>query len=198
MRTSNRSKALIGGAFATAAMIGAALAPATANAEPQGYIQDVFEVGLVYGTFNEGENFTLLVGGTVEEFCDVGPGDPDPGSAPARVFFRDDGSVDVKVNDTGQPIYLYEQSVGDSFDWIVSVCGETVTPFASGTADLKVRISDFGEGNLDIFNSVNGTLTASDESQYQVRASADFMLENGALVDDPADFVSFDLKKIED
>ena len=193
MRTRNRSKTLIGGALAIAAIIGTALVPATASAKSQGYIQDEYEVGLVYGTFNEGENFSLLVGGTVEEFC---PGDP--GIAPARVFLRDDGSVDVKVNDKGQPIYLYEQSVGDSFDWIDAVCesGEVVEPFASGTADLKVRISDFGEGNLDIFNSVNGKLSTSDGARYRVRASADFMVANGDLVGDPADFVSFNLKKI--
>ena len=54
-------------------LFGSVLGPATAHAEPQGYIQDVFPVGLVYGTFDEDPNLTLLVGGTVEEFCPERP-----------------------------------------------------------------------------------------------------------------------------
>ena len=103
MRTSNRTRTMIGGAFATAALLGSFLAPATAQAKSQGYIQDVFPVGLVYGTFEEDPNLTLLVGGTVEEFCPS-----DPGTAPMRVFVRKNGTVDLKVNDKDQPIYLYE------------------------------------------------------------------------------------------
>jgi hypothetical protein len=189
---------MIGAAVTGAAMIGATLAPATANAEPQGYVNGEFDVGLVYGTFEEvGPNFTLLAGGTVEEFC---PGDP--GTAPVRVFFRNDGSVDLKVNDKDQPVFLYEQTIGDSFDWIDSVCtaasegAAPIAPFASGTADLKVRISDPGDGPVDIFNSVNGELSASDGTRYRVRASADFVLGPFGPEGDPADFVSFDLTKI--
>ncbi len=197
MRTSNRSKTTIGGALATAALFGSALGPATAHAEPQGYIQDEFPVGLVYGTFDEDPNLTLLVGGTVEEFCPA-----DPGTAPMRVFLRNNGTVDLKVNDKDQPIYLYEQTVGDAFDWIDAVCGnldgsqDTVEPYASGTADLKVRTSVISDESVDVFNSVNGELVASDGAEYRVRASADFVVENGVPVGNPADFVSFELRKI--
>jgi hypothetical protein len=187
---------MIGGAFATAALIGSVLGPATAHAEPQGYIQDVFPVGLVYGTFFEEEgatNFTLLAGGTVEEFCPA-----DPGTAPVRVFFRNDGTVDLKVNDKDQPIYLYEQTVGDSMDWINEVCdaGDSVAPYAIGTADLKVRISIISDDLVDVFNSVNGELVASDGTEYRVRASADLIVGPFGPEGDPADFVSFELKKI--
>lgn len=196
MNHSRRATTIIGAAFTSAAMIGATMAPATASAEPQGYVQGEFPVGLVYGTFEEvGPNFTLLAGGTVEEFCP-----DDPGSAPLRVFFRNDGSVDLKVNDKDQPVFLYEQTVGDAFDWIDSVCAalpaDPIAPFASGTADLKVRISDPGDGPVDIFNSVNGELSASDGTRYRVRASADFVLGPTGPEGDPAEFVSFDLKKI--
>jgi hypothetical protein len=198
MRTSNRSKTMIGGALATAALFGSVLGPATAHAEPQGYIQDVLPVAYVYGTFGEDPNLTLLVGGTVEEFCPE-----DPGSAPMRVFLRNDGTVDLKVNDKDQPTYLYKQTVGDAFDWIDSVCSElsdedtdVVEPYASGTADLKVRISIISDELIDVFNSVNGELVASDGAEYRVRASADLIVGPFGPVGDPADFVSFELTEI--
>jgi len=198
MRASNRSKTTIGGALATAALVGSVLGPATAQAEPQGYIQDVFPVGYVYGTFDEDPNLTLIVGGTVEEYCPA-----DPGAAPVRVFLRNDGAVDLKVNDKDQPIYLYKQTVGDAFDWIDGVCSElsdedtdVVQPYASGTADLKVRISIISDDLVDVFNSVNGELVASDGAEYRVRASADLIVENGVPVGNPADFVSLKLTEI--
>ena len=201
MKTSNHGKTVIGGALATAALIGSFLGPGIAHAEPQGYLQEVYAVGLVYGTFEEeGSNLTLLVGGTVEEFCPA-----DPGTAPMRVFPRRNGTVDLKVNDKGQPIYLYEQTVGDSFDWIDSVCTDVFdddpdtnapAPDAIGSADLKVRISIISEDLVDVFNSVNGELVASDGTEYRVRASADFVVENGVLLGDPADFVSLKLTEI--
>ena len=197
MRTSNRRKA-IGGVIAAAALFGSVLGPATAQAKPQGYIQDEFAVGLVYGTFDTEPNLTLLVGGTVEEFC---PGDP--GTAPMRVFHRKNGTVVQKVNDRNQPMYLYEQTVGDSFDWIDGVCAQldedpdtvVVETYASGTANLKVR-NRISDESVDVFNSVNGKLVASDGTRYRVRASADFVLGPFGPEGDPADFVSFNLKKI--
>jgi hypothetical protein len=196
--TSNRSKTMIGGALATAALVASVLGSATAHAEPQGYIQDEFPVGLVYGSFDQVQNVTLLVGGTVEEFCPE-----DPGSAPMRVFFRNSGAVDLKVNDKDQPIYLYE-TAGDSMDWINDVCValdenpdmDVVETYATGTADLKVRVSVISDELVDVFNSVNGELVANDGAEYRVRASADLIVQNGVPVGNPADFVSFNLKKI--
>ena len=123
MRTSNRSMTMIGGALAAAALFVSVLGPATAHAEPQGYIQGEFPVGYVYGTFDadpDNQYLTLLVGGTAEEFClnNHDPFEAEPGTAPVRVFPRKDGTVDLKVNDKDQPIYLYKQEMGDPFAWM--------------------------------------------------------------------------------
>ncbi len=167
MRTSKRSTKMIGGALVAAGLAASVLAPATAHAKPQGFVREVYPVGLVYATFDDGPNLTLLVGGAVEEFC---PGDP--GTAPMRVFLRADGTVDRKVNDRDQPIYLYEQNVGDSFDWIDDVCenlddSDTVEPYATGTAHLVVRESETPDGVVDVFNSVNGKLVGSDDTNFE-------------------------------
>ena len=154
MRNTNRSTRITSVAIATAAaVVGSIAGSATAHAEPQGYIQGDLGVGYFYGTFNEGPNVTLLVGGTAEEFCLANPDEPfaaEPGVAPLRVFPRNNGAIDLKVNDKDQPIYLYDQTEGDGPEWISGICADlfdgnpdtTVPePFAEGTADLKVRIS---------------------------------------------------------
>lgn len=206
MSITKRSTRIIGVALAaTAAVVGSVAGSANAHGEPQGYIQGELGVGYFYGTFNEGPNMTLLAGGTAEEFCLDNPGDPfaaEPGVAPLRIFLRNDGTVDLKVNDKDQPIYLYEQTFGDAPTWIANFCdnyfaGNAVPePYAEGTADLKVRISIISDDLVDVFNSVNGELVASDGTEYRVRASADLVVENGVPVGDPVDFVSFDLKEI--
>lgn len=179
-------------------LVGSAVA---ASAEPQGYIDDELGVGYFYGTIDESPNIQLLVGGTAEEFCLDNPDDPfnaEPGTAPLRVFLRQDGAVDLKVNAKDQPIYLYESVVGDGPAWITQVCTGDLAPalFASGTADLKVRTSVESESLVDVFNSVNGKATGIDGTEYKVRASADLIVENGVPQGDPADFVDFQLIEI--
>ncbi len=224
MTNSNRTRNTIGAVIAAGTLTGILLGPATAQAEPQGYDQGDAGVALVYGTFNPpGEtNQTLLVGGDLEGFCEAGPAGPGPGDAPARFYTRTDGTLDVKINDKDQPIYLYEQTVGDALvDWLPEVCGAyfggaALPPaVAEGTADLKVRDSVISDELIEVFNSVNGHLTATDGSgaEYRVRSSADFTLvplldANGNPVldpngdpilipeGDPAEFVSFDLTEI--
>lgn len=68
------------------------------------------------------------------------------------MFPRNDGTVDLKVNDKDQPIYLYyETEFGDAPTWLDAVCpgisegDPPPEPFATGTADLKVRISVISE-----------------------------------------------------
>jgi len=223
MTNSNRT-IRIRAVIAAGALASFVLGPATAHAEPQGYDQGDIGVALVYGTFNPpGEtNQVLLVGGDLEGFCEAGPVGPGPGEAPARFFTRNDGAFDVKVNDKDQPIYLYEQTIGDAFaDWFPEVCGAYAeggalpSAIAEGTANLKVRDSVISDEVIEVFNSVNGRLTATDGSgtEYQVRGSADFTLvplldpngdpildPNGDLIlvpsGDPAEFVSYDLKEI--
>jgi len=220
----NTPRNRIGAVVAAGALAGIVAGPATAQAEPQGYDQGNAGVALVYGTFNPpGEiNQTLLVGGDLEGFCEAGPAGPGPGEAPARFYTRNDGILDVKINDKDQPVYLYEQTVGDAItEWLPAVCGAyfggvALPPaVAEGTADLKVRDSVISDELIEVFNSVNGHLTATDDSgaEYRVRASADLTLvplrdangdpvldPNGDLIlvpaGDPAEFVSFDLTEI--
>lgn len=208
MITTTRSRLLAGTALAAATVLGGVAGPGTASAEARGYIADELAVGYFYGTFGDGPQWTLLVGGTAEEFCLDNPDDPfaaEPGSAPLRVFPRRDGAVDLMVNDKDQPVYLYDQTEGDAPEWIGAVCANlfdddpTTTvpePYASGTADLKVRISVVSDDLVDVFNSVNGELAAVDGRQYRVRASADLVVENGVPVGDPSDFVSLVLTEI--
>lgn len=192
---------LIGAVIATAAVVGSVMAPTAVLAEPQGYLQDELGVGYIYATFDPSDNLALLVGGTAEDFCNE-PGDPfdaEPGSAPLRVFLRKSGAVDLKVNDKDQPIHLYHVGGQDAADWLAEVCEDVDSapaPFASGTADLKVRISIITDDLVDVFNSVNGKATASDGTQYKVRASADLVVENGVPVGDPAEFVRLQVTEI--
>jgi hypothetical protein len=181
---------------ATVAAFGIIMAPTAVEAEPQGYIQDQVGVGYFYGTFDQSPNIALLVGGNVEEFCESDPGDP--GTAPGRVFPRSDGSVDIKVNDKDQPIYLYEIDFDDVPPWLEEVCRDESAPeaFATGTADLKVRVSVLSDTLVDVFNSVNGKATGIDGTEYKVRASADLIVKDGMPVGNPADFIGFELKEI--
>lgn len=188
-----------------AALVLLASAATAAMAAPQGYIEEEFDVGYFYGTFGEDPDVVLLVGGTAEEFCEDNPEDPfnaEPGTAAGRTFLRTDGSIDFKVNAKDQPVNLYYSEVGDGPTWITQVCddylagGPAPEPFASGTADLKVRISVASETLVDVFNSVNGTATGTDGTEYKVRASADLVVEDGVPQGDPADFVDFELTEI--
>jgi hypothetical protein len=179
--------------LATVAALLALGSPASANS--QGYFEGQEQVGLFYGTFGESPNIALLVGGPAEEFCEG-----DPGTAPSRVFPRSDGSLDIKVNDKDQPIYLYEIDFGGVPPWLdQEVCAEnalTPEPFAVGTADLKVRVSVLSPSLVDVSNSVNGKATGTDGTEYKVRAWADLIVENGVPLGNPEDFVGFKLTEI--
>ncbi len=171
-----------------------------ASASPNGFIESTEGVGYFYGTFNQSPNIVLLAGGDVQQFCDSYPGDP--GTAPGRVFLRSGGVVDIKVNDKNQPIYLYKVDFDGAPEWLESVCGAYFNghplpaAFASGTADLKVRVTVISENYVDVFNSINGKATGTDGSRYKVRATADLVIENGMPVGNPEDFVGFKLQKI--
>lgn len=186
-------KRLIAG-LAVIAMAGVA-APASAGAEAP--LQDEFEYAFFYGTFDESPNVAMFAGGTLEEVCF-----DDAGSAPLRVFFRSDGSVDLKVNAKNQEIYLYRTDFNDIPEWLDAVCpgivggADAPEPFAEGVANLKVRISEGADGLVEVFNSVNGKATGTDGTNYKVRGAADLVIDKGELQGDPRDFVSFDLKKI--
>lgn len=185
--------------LAAVAMLMGLAAPA--GAEPKGHIEAELGVGYFYGTFDQSPNIQLVVGGTAEEFCDDNPDDPfnaEPGVAPLRIFLRSDGSTDLKVNDKNQPINLYETELADGPAWISQVCAGEIEAelFATGFADLKVRISLVSEDLIDVFNSVNGKATGINGAEYKVRAAADLTVENGVPVGDPSDFVSFEMNEI--
>lgn len=175
-----------------------------ALAEPRGYENQDLPIGYFYGTFDESDNLLLLAGASAEEFCADNPADPfnaSPGTAPARVFEHNDGSVDVKVNDKHQPIFLY--ATGDEFRapvWITGVCNGDIEPdlIAEGTANLKVRDAFvFDDGPpARLFNSVNGTATAPDGTTYKIRAAADIPFGQAGPIGDPPDWVSLDVKQI--
>ncbi len=203
--TGKRMAVAVGAAVALLAVL---IAPA--GAASQGFIRDELPVGFFYGTFGESPNVVLLAGGTVEEFCEDNPEAPfgaAPGVAPLRVFPRSDGSTDLKVNAKDQPINLYLTDIEGAPPWVGQACAEFFAtgvapqPFASGTADLKVRTTVVNPDLVDVFNSVNGIAfgtegTGFEGKTYRVKAQADLVVENGVPVGDPADFVGFSMQEI--
>lgn len=183
------------------ALLLSATAPASAAK-----VKQPFEYGYFYGTFGQSPNIALLAGGVAEDFCADNPEDPfngAPGTADAVTKERRDGSVSVKVNANGQPIYLYYIELEDAPSWIAQVCadiqagGDAPEPFASGSAVLKVRDKYVFSGGppISIYNSVNGTVVDSDGIKYHVRAAADIpTFVDGTPVGSPPDWVSFSLK----
>ncbi len=197
----------------TTALVALAVAVAglasPAAAGSRDVVREQLGVGLFYGTFNEGPNTVLLVGGDAQDFCkvadrdDVDPFDAEPGTAPGRTVVSSDGTVKITIKDRGQPAYFYEIS-GDfqgSPDWIGQVCSgrvDTPEPFATGTAKLKSRVVISPGGVLDIFNSVKGKAVGPDGARYKFRASADFVITADGDLEppNPADFLKFSLTRI--
>ena len=186
-------KRLVAGA-AVMVMVAAA-APASASAK--GFIEAELEDGFFYGTFDQSPNVALTAGNPIEGFC-LG----ELGTAPLRVFERKSGAVDLKVNDKNQPIYLYETDSDDVPAWLEEICpgilqGDSPPePFATGEADLKVRVSLVSDDLVEVSNSVNGKATGTDGTEYKVRATADLVVVDGAPQGDPRDFIGFKLTEI--
>lgn len=172
-----------------------------AGAHENRWSEEPFEVGFFYGTFGESPNTFLLVGGTVEQFCEAGPGGG-PGTATALVRERKNGTVRVKVKSWNQPMYLYEADIEGVPPWLDQVCGTYFTdgtapePFAEGSAFLKVRNTIHSPDHIEMFNKVRGYAYEPDGTTYKIRGSADFVLENGVPVGNPEDFVSFSMREV--
>jgi hypothetical protein len=129
----------------------------------------------------------------VESFCDG-----DPGTAPLRVFERNDGSVDLMVDARNQPFWVYHSDI-DPPVLVEQVCTGQIAPpevFATGTANLKVRISILPGGVLEVRNSVNGKATADDGTQWKVRTWADLTVINGVPQGNPAEFQGVKIHQI--
>ncbi len=207
----NSKRALVGRALsrvvvaviATAGLLLGVSSPANAGGN-QTFTEEA-GVGYFYGTFGEDQNILLLAGGTAQEFCDDKPKDPfnaEPGTTTQRVRIKKDGTVKIKTNDRHQPVYLYYTGDLDGPPWISQVCetyfatGDLPQAFASGTAKLKVRLTIFPDGVVDVFNSVRGKVTGTDGTCYRVRGSADLVVgADGIPQGNPEDFVSFNLKE---
>ncbi len=194
------TRRLLTGLAIVMAMLATATSPAAAAQSTEPY-----DVGFFYGTFNPTDNLLLLAGGTAEDFCEDNAEDPfgaAPGTSTARIQERKDGTTITRVNDSRQPIHLYEVGSLDGPSWINGVCQDWLAghpvpaPYASGHATLKVR-ETLSFPTLDIFNRVKGEVTTADGTRYRVRGSADFSVNllTGELSDIPPNFVTFDLKK---
>ena len=71
-----------------------------------------------------------------------------------------------------------------------------VPPFASGVAKLKQRISSSPDGVDEIVNGVSGFATGPDGTMWKVRTWADFVVDNGVLIGDPAEFQGLSIHEI--
>lgn len=173
------------------AVILAVAAPAWA-ADPQGYVEDELNYGYFFDDLDQG--VAVFAGGPVESFCSG----HDKGSAPLRVFERSDGSVDLKANARNQPFWVYHVDVPAPV-LEEQVCTGQIAPpdaFATGTGNLKVRISILADGIIDVFNGINGTATAADGTEWKVRTWADLTLVNGVPQGDPAEFQGLKIQQI--
>ena len=161
-----------------------------ASAAPQGYDEQDHVAGRFYGNFEL--NVLLFTGDEVESIC---KGAPEP-IVSARVFRQEDGSVELKVNAREMPIFLYHSPLGAP-EFIDQTCsalfdGNSTTvpvqPFASGTANFKERISTSPDGIEEHSNGVNGIATGTDGTNWKVRTWADFIIDDGVLIGNPAEF----------
>ena len=49
---------------------------------------------------------------------------------------------------------------------------------------------------IEVFNKVRGWVQQPDGTKYTIRASADFVLENGVPTTSPEDFVTFKMREV--
>lgn len=171
------------------AMIMVAAAPAVAD--PQGFVEDELHYGFFYANFDEA--VTVFAGGPVQSFCGG-----DPGTAPLRVYERNDGSVDLMVDARNQPIWVYQSDLEPPI-LVEQVCSGQIEPpetVATGTANLKARISILPNGVQEVSNGVNGKATSDDGTRWKVRTWADFTVIDGLPQGDPAEFQGVKIQQI--
>lgn len=201
MRSRDHSKKL--GVALVAVAIALATLAAPSSAKTKGHVEQEIGVGYFYSTFDQSPNTQLIVGGAAEEFCESSPDDPfngEPGTTTARIFERRNGSVDIRVFDKTQPIFLYETVLSEAPLWIAQVCDDYIEsgvapePLAIGTGILRAHIAIGTDGVVDVFNAVHGWANGPDGTRYKVDASADLVVVGGDPVGNPEDFVSLRLK----
>lgn len=154
-----------------------------------GFDEETHQEGLFYGDFDQ--EILLFAGATTEDFCNE-----DEPIHDARVFHRADGSVDIKVDASEQPIYLYSSPLGAP-ELIDATCeamfdGDPDTvplePFALGDGLVRMRIEIAPDGTAHVVNSTVGNASSADGTTWRVRGWADLMIVDGMPVGDPADF----------
>jgi hypothetical protein len=159
---------------------------AAAQAGGSGFDVEPHEEGLFYGDFDR--EVLLFAGATTEDFCN----ENEPTHA-ARVFHRNDGSVDIMVDAVRQPIYLYSSSLGGP-ELIETTCealakGESpLQPFAEGEGLIRMRIGISPDGTVHVVNSTVGAASSVDGTTWRVRGWADLMIVDGAPVGSPTEF----------
>lgn len=160
-----------------------------AQAGPAGYEEQPHVEGLFYGDFDQG--VLLFAGTTAQEFCNG-----DEPTHDARVFHRSDGSVDIKVDASRQPIYLYASPLGAP-ELIDATCeamsdGDPGTvplePFAVGDGLVRMRIKIAPDGTVHVVNSTVGTAYSEDDTTWRVRGWVDLMIVDGVPAGDPSEF----------
>ncbi len=191
---------LAGVTTVTALIAAPTVATATASSEgaPQGYDEQDHEAVRFYGSFEK--DILLFTGLEPEALCH---GEPEP-TVSARVFTRQDGSVDLKVNAREMPILLYHSPLGAP-EFIDETCGllfdgdpltEPAEPFATGTANFKERIRVAPDGGEAHSNGVNGFATDTDGTTWKIRTWADFSIVDGMLIGDPAEFQGLTIHQV--
>lgn len=173
--------------LATCLLLAGSITAATAG--PRGYDEQPHVEGLFYGDFDQ--EILLFAGATTEDFCNGNEPTHD-----ARVFQRSDGSVDIMVDASEQPIYLYSSPLGAP-ELIAVTCEalfdgdpDTVAPvpFAVGDGLVRMRIDVEPDGTVHVVNSTVGSAISADGTTWRVRGWADLMIVDGMPVGDPADF----------
>ena len=191
---------LAGATTVTALIASPTVASATTPSEAvsQGYVEQDHAAVRFYGSFEKG--ILLFTGLEPESLC---TGEPEP-TVSARVFARQDGSVDLKVNVREMPIFLYHSPLGAP-EFIDETCGllfdgdpstQPAEPFATGAANFKERIRVAPGGDEAHFNGVNGFATDADGATWKVRTWADFTIVDGMLIGDPVDFQGLSIHQV--
>jgi hypothetical protein len=161
-----------------------------AQADRAGFEKQAYEEILFYGNFDE--EILLFAGGTAEDYCNG-----DEPTHEARVFHRSDDSVDIKVNASRQPIYLYETplSAPALVDATCKVLSDDdpdtvpLEPFAVGDGLVRIRIKIAPrDGPVHVVNSTVGTASSIDGTTWKVRGWANLMIVGGAPAGDPSEF----------
>lgn len=165
-----------------------------AQAGGNGFVEaGLDEGGLFYGNFDE--DVLLFAGGTAVDFCNgIEP------THDARLFFRADGGLNFKVDNSLQPIYLYSTPLGAP-EFVGATCealeggADPVEPFAQGEGRVRMRLDIQADGSVHVVNSTVGTASSDDGTTWKVRGWADLLVVGGVPQGSPEDFQGLRIAK---